>query len=336
MLLFPSSFPTAAAAHPIVATSRCHLLPSSSIVVASHSSSLAVTSTAAPPSQRAPVPQRSLLPATSSSSAPTHNSAASASCYRNALVPLLIVVAAPIYCLQPHPAGQSLPSLFLPLHLHHHRCQLPNLFPAIAAITGHNRCPSPISSSIANITIAVSPRPCHPCHRCFFFLDSIRDLRLQPAPTQQRHRCLPLAIVAVVLNPLHRNQPLPPTAGRCLLFLPSVAAKPSSITPAPSVGQPSSQPLPSLLPAVAAASNWPSSPLPSSSFIVTDHPCCRPSLPIDWPPPATLHLCYCFLLRLLLMACRLQPCPPHLLPSATITSTAATSIAALPNYRQQP
>ncbi|RRT36147.1 hypothetical protein B296_00045891 [Ensete ventricosum] len=31
-----------------------------------------------------------------------------------------------------------------------------------------------------------------------------------------------------------------------------------------------------------------------SSFIIANHPCCRPSLPIDWPPPATLHRCPLF------------------------------------------
>ncbi|RWW18728.1 hypothetical protein GW17_00017268 [Ensete ventricosum] len=60
------------------------------------------------------------------------------------------------------------------------------------------------------IAIAASPHPCYPCRHCFFFLDSIRDLRLQPAPAQQRHRYLPPAVVAAVLNPLQR-----PSAARC-------------------------------------------------------------------------------------------------------------------------
>ncbi|RZR99184.1 hypothetical protein BHM03_00028680 [Ensete ventricosum] len=55
------------------------------------------------PSWRAPVPQRSLLSATPF--APAHSSAASASCCCCELVPLPIVAAGSICCLQPHPAG---------------------------------------------------------------------------------------------------------------------------------------------------------------------------------------------------------------------------------------
>ncbi|RRT63490.1 hypothetical protein B296_00003123 [Ensete ventricosum] len=50
-------------------------------------------------------------------------------------------------------------------------------------------------------------------------------------------------------------------------------------------------------------------------------------LPVVQPKAAAILPCY---------YSHLQPCPPHLLPSATIASTAATSVAALPNCRQQP
>ncbi|RZS21583.1 hypothetical protein BHM03_00054234, partial [Ensete ventricosum] len=64
------------------------------------------------------------------------------------------------------PASLALNRAFLPPHLHHHRCQLPdpvlpNLFPAAAAITSHNHCPSPISSSASSIAIAANPYRCH-------------------------------------------------------------------------------------------------------------------------------------------------------------------------------
>ncbi|RRT61551.1 hypothetical protein B296_00027760 [Ensete ventricosum] len=64
------------------------------------------------------------------------------------------------------PASLALSRAFLPLHLHHCRCKLsdpalPNLFLATAAIAGHNRCPSPISSSASSVAIAASPHCCH-------------------------------------------------------------------------------------------------------------------------------------------------------------------------------
>ncbi|RRT42606.1 hypothetical protein B296_00033314 [Ensete ventricosum] len=127
------------------------------------------------------------------------------------------------------------------------------------SIAGHNRCPSLISSSASSVAIAASPRPCHPC-RGYFFLDSIRDLWLQPAPAQQHHRYLPPVVVVVVLNPLQRpsatrcSQPLPPLLPQqphITAALPSsttAVATPSSATtppahspllspPAPAVGQ---------------------------------------------------------------------------------------------------
>ncbi|RWW43875.1 hypothetical protein BHE74_00050418, partial [Ensete ventricosum] len=62
------------------------------------------------------------------------------------------------------PASLALSCAFLPLHLHHCRCQLPdpalpNLF--LVAIASHNCCPSPISSYAKSVAIAVSPHCCH-------------------------------------------------------------------------------------------------------------------------------------------------------------------------------
>ncbi|RRT63596.1 hypothetical protein B296_00020330, partial [Ensete ventricosum] len=108
-LLFPSPFLAAVVARPLSLPSSFQsafftvVLLSSSIVVASHSPPPSATSAAAPPSRCAPVPQRSLLPATPS--APVHSNVTSGSYCCSTLVPLPIVAAAPICCLQPHLAG---------------------------------------------------------------------------------------------------------------------------------------------------------------------------------------------------------------------------------------
>ncbi|RZR97773.1 hypothetical protein BHM03_00027018 [Ensete ventricosum] len=101
----------------------------------------------------------------------------SPACYRSAPMPMPSLFL-PCCRLLVAAASLALSRAFLPLHLHHHRCQLPdpalpNVFPVATAIAEHNRCPSPISSSTSSVAIAASP------HR--------RHLSLVAAAT---HRCL--------------------------------------------------------------------------------------------------------------------------------------------------
>ncbi|RWW43955.1 hypothetical protein BHE74_00050325, partial [Ensete ventricosum] len=129
-------------------------------------------------------------------------------------------------------------------------------------------------------------------------------------------------------------QPQPPTAG-CLLF--PVAFTPSSVAPAPAVGQPSSQPLPLLLLVVVAAtaSSQPSSPLPSSSIAVGPHPLKHQQLRLYLAAPhllgaphdaATSSLAAAALTAA--AASNRAPCrctsllPPLPLPTTTVSATA--------------
>ncbi|RZS20627.1 hypothetical protein BHM03_00053160, partial [Ensete ventricosum] len=113
----------------------------------------------------------------------------SPACYHSAPVPLpqlplssLFLPFLPRRCLLiaaivASPTSLTLNRAFLPPHLHHRHYQLPdpalpNPFPTAAAITGHNRCPSLISSSTSSVAIAASPHCCHlspvvaATHRC--------------------------------------------------------------------------------------------------------------------------------------------------------------------------
>ncbi|RRT73977.1 hypothetical protein B296_00020772 [Ensete ventricosum] len=66
-----------------------------------------------------------------------------------------------------------------------------------------------------------------------------------------------------------------------------------------------------------------------SSFITVDHPCCRPSLPIDWPPPATLHYCPLFPATISLY-------PPVLPPSHASLLLLPTSVVAVAPNTEAP
>ncbi|RWW42227.1 hypothetical protein BHE74_00052237, partial [Ensete ventricosum] len=117
------------------------------------------------------------------------------------------------------PASLALSHAFLPPHLHHHHCQLPdpvlsNLFPATAAIASHNHCPSPISSYASSITIAANPYRCHlspvtaathlcllPCC-CYPRCHS----RFQSRPCRCTSLLPPLQLLATTVAPTISNQ----------------------------------------------------------------------------------------------------------------------------------
>ncbi|RRT84202.1 hypothetical protein B296_00007180 [Ensete ventricosum] len=65
-----------------------------------------------------------------------------------------------------------------------------------------------------------------------------------------------------------------------------------------------------------------------SSFIAVDHPCCRPSLPIDWPPATTLHCCPLFPATSSLYPLALPSSHASLLLSPASTTTAAPNVEA--------
>ncbi|RZS13736.1 hypothetical protein BHM03_00045362 [Ensete ventricosum] len=177
-------------------------LLASSIAAASHSSPPAATSTAAPPSWCAHVPQRSLLPATPS--APTHSRAASASYCCSALVPLLIASAAPICCLQPHPAGH-------PSHL-----PLQPLQPTIGT-SFPQQPPLPPAALVRCSTRAQPPIPC-----------SNNRSRYPSSTLAATSRChlLPSSIVAAAAS--SSSLPLPPVRPQQHIASIDVAASPTA------------------------------------------------------------------------------------------------------------
>ncbi|RZS12388.1 hypothetical protein BHM03_00043822, partial [Ensete ventricosum] len=123
-------------------------------------------------------------------------------------LPSLSSLSLPPCC--PTTASLVLSHAFLPLHLHHHRCQLPdpmlpNLFPAVATIASHNRCPSPISSSACSVAIAASPHSCH----------------LSPIAAATRRCLLPCryCLTATTISN-HAFAAAPPCCHRCNSLLP--------------------------------------------------------------------------------------------------------------------